>query len=280
MTDNKKTTTVIFSKNRAMQLDLLLRTLFFCCEDILKLSDINVLYLAEGDHKESYEILKKDYPQVNFVEEKSFKEDLLSFLPHKTSILFLCDDSVATEKFSLEKVLEDLNSSEDNIGFSLRLGRNTTKCFPYGDANQNIPEMTLVHDNVYTYQWKPAELDYGYPFEISSSVFRMDAVLSMLDSMEYSNPNTLEASMVTNTDYFAIDKSLLLCFEKSVLFSNAINRVQTYNQNRAGDVNVDDLLKYFMEGKRMDSSIFYHYENHGAHELVDVPLVERCDDNT
>jgi hypothetical protein len=278
MTDNKKTTTVIFSKNRAMQLDLLLRTLFFCCDDILELSDINVLYLAEGDHKESYKILKKDYPQVNFVEEKSFKEDLLSFLPNKTSILFLCDDSVVTEKFSLAQVLENLNSSEDNIGFSLRLGRNTQKCFPYGDVNQNIPEMTLVKDNVYTYQWKPAELDFSYPLEISSSVYKLDIIFELLKDLDYHNPNTLEASLVTNTPYFVVDKSLLLCFEKSVIFSNAINRVQTYNQNRAGDVNADDLLKYFMGGKRMDSSIFYHYENHGAHELVDVPLVERCDE--
>jgi hypothetical protein len=275
---NKNTVTLIFSRNRSMQCDLLLRTLFFCCEDILKLSDINILYLAEGDHKESYEVLKRDYPQVNFVEEKSFKEDLLSFLPNKTSILFLCDDSVATEKFSLEKVLEDLNSSEDNIGFSLRLGKNTTKCFPYGDAIQNIPEMTLVRDNVYTYQWRPAELDYGYPFEISSSCYLMESVLSMLKDMDYSSPNTLEAAMVTNTDYFAIDKSLLLCFDKSVMFSVPSNRVQVYNQNRAGDVNVDELLRLFMSGQRMDSSIFYHYENHSAHELVDVPLVEKNDE--
>jgi len=278
MTDNKKTTTVIFSKNRAMQLDLLLRTLFFCCDDILKLSDINVLYLAEGDHKESYEILKKDYPQVNFTEEKSFKDDLLSFLHDKTSILFLCDDSVFTEKFYLEEVLEILNSSDDNIGFSLRLGNNTTKCFPYGDLNQNIPEMTLVKNNIYTYQWKPAEFDFSYPAEVSSSIYNLDIILELLNDLDYKNPNTLEAALVTNTPYFVIDKSLLLCFNKSVCFSVPSNRVQVYNQNRAGDVNADDLLKSFMEGKRMDSSIFYHYENHGAHELVDVPLVERCNE--
>jgi hypothetical protein len=274
----KKNTTVIFSRNRGMQLDLLLRTLFFCCDDILELSDINVLYLAEGNHKESYEILKKDYPQVNFVEEKSFKEDLLSFLPNKTSILFLCDDSVFTEKFSLKQILENLNSNEDNIGFSLRLGHNTQKCFPYGDVNQNIPEMTLIKDNVYTYQWKPAEFDYSYPLEVSSSVYNLNMILELLKNLDYKNPNTLEASLVVNTPYFVIDKSLLLCFDKSICFSVPSNRVQTYNQNRAGDVNADDLLKYFMEGKRMDSSIFYHYENHSAHELVDVPLVEKCDE--
>jgi hypothetical protein len=273
----KETTTVIFSRNRAMQLDLLLRTLFFCCDDILELSNINVLYLAEGDHKESYEILKKDYPQVNFVEEKSFKEDLLSFLPDKTSILFLCDDSVFTEKFSLAQALEDLNSSEDYIGFSLRLGRNTIHCFPYGDVNQNVPEMMQIRNNVYAYQWKPAELDFGYPAEVSSSLYKLDTILELLNSLEYENPNTLEAALVTSTPYFVIDKSLLLCFDKSICFSVPSSRVQTYNNNRAGDINVDDLLKEFMNNKRMDSSIFLHYENHGAHELVDVPLVERCD---
>ena len=73
----KKVVAIIFSKNRALQLDLCLRTLQLHCADIHKISDVNVLYKADDHHKESYEILKREYPDVNFVEEVSFKQDLL-----------------------------------------------------------------------------------------------------------------------------------------------------------------------------------------------------------
>lgn len=275
----KKTTTVIFSRNRSLQLDLLLRTLFFCCEDILKLSDINVLYTASENHKESYEILKKEYPQVNFVEEAKFKDDFLRLLDNKTNILFLCDDSVFTEKFSLEAVLKALESDDSYVGFSLRLGRNTKKCYPYNDAPQEVPDMESVEGftGMNTYQWKLGQLDYSYPLEVSSSLYKIDTIKEFLVDCDYQNPNLLEARLVENLDNLAVDKPLLLCYDKSVCFSVPLNRVQAYNQNRCGDGNVDELLEYFMGGKRIDSSTFHGFVNSGAHEIVDIRLVDKYD---
>ncbi len=259
-----------------MQLDLLFRTLFANCDDIKNISDINVLYKAEESHRESYEILKKDYPDVNFVEEKSFKNDLLGFFPDKTSVLFLCDDSVSTEKFSLKQVIKDLESDNNCIGFSLRLGKNTHKCYPYNDAPQVVPDMTkLKKDNsVNSYQWKPAQLDFSYALEISSSAYRVEDVLPLLEACDYDCPNKLESILAENLDMFALDRPLLMCFDKSVMFSNPINRVQTFNQNRSGNTSEVELMQQFMNGYRMDSSIFSHYNNSGAHEIVDCPLVK------
>jgi hypothetical protein len=273
----KKTTTVIFSKNRSLQLDLLLRTLLFCCEDILKLSDINVLYTASDNHKESYEILKKEYPQVNFVEEIKFKDDFLKLLDNKTNILFLCDDSVFTEKFSLEAVLKALESDDSYVGFSLRLGRNTKKCYPYNDAPQEVPDMEKVDgfDKIEVYQWKLGQLDFGYPLEVSSSIYKIDTIKEFLVDCDYHNPNEMEARLVENVDNLAIDKPLILCFDKSACFSSPVNRVQTYNSNRCGDVDSEQLLEYFMDGTRIDCSKFHGFVNGGAHEVVDFVMVDK-----
>jgi hypothetical protein len=253
--------------------------MFFCCEDILKLSDINILYTASDNHKESYEILKKEYSQVNFVEETSFKDDFLKLLDNKTNILFLCDDSVFTEKFSLGTVLKALDSDSSYIGFSLRLGKNCKVCYPYGSVPQEVPVMESVDgfEGINTYQWKLGQLDYSYPLEVSSSIYKIDTIKEFLVDCDYQNPNLLEARLVENLDNLAVDKPLLLCFDKSSCFSVPLNRVQSYNQNRCGDGDIDELLEYFMSGKRIDCSTFHGFVNSGAHEIVDFVMVDKYD---
>ena len=266
----KKVVTVIFSKNRSLQLDLCLRTLQLHCADIHKSAYVNVLYKADDNHRESYEILKREYPDVIFVEEQSFKADLLNIVHNKSGILFsIVDDTVFVEDFLLANIVSNLESNLDCLGFSLRLGLNCSFCFPYGKL-QDIPATTKIDNGVVNkYNWQTAQLDFAYPLELSSSLMRLEDIIEILNNCDYNNPNSLEDAMVS---CYVQTKPNLLMYDKGVAFSNPINKVQTDHPNKSGDISADVLLQYFMAGYRINAEPFNHYKNTGAHELVDIEV--------
>jgi len=266
----KKVVAIIFSKNRALQLDLCLRTLQLHCADIHKISDVNVLYKANGHHRESYEILKREYPDVIFVEEQSFKQDLLNIVHNKSGILFsIVDDTVFVEDFLLANIVSNLESNLDCLGFSLRLGLNCSFCFPYGKP-QDIPATTKIDNGVVNkYNWQTAQLDFGYPLELSSSAYRLEDIMEILDNCDYHNPNSLEDRMAGC--HIQVKPNLLM-YDKSVAFSNPLNKVQLDHPNKSGDIDADVLLQYFMAGYRINAEPFNQYKNTGAHELVNIEV--------
>ena len=72
---NDKVKMLIFSKNRAMQLDLCLNSFYRHCQDT-ELPIIDVLYTVDEEHKESYEILFEEHPYVNPIWEIDFNWQL------------------------------------------------------------------------------------------------------------------------------------------------------------------------------------------------------------
>ena len=268
----KKIVTVIFSRNRSLQLDLCLRTLQLHCADIHKLSNVAVLYKADDHHRESYEILKREYPDVIFVEEQSFKQDLLNIVHNKSGILFsIVDDTVFVEDFLLANIVSNLEGNPNCLGFSLRLGFNTNFCYPYGRF-QDIPATTKIENGVVNkYNWQTAQLDFAYPLELSSSLMRLEDIIEIFNNCDYNNPNSLEDAMVR---CYVQTKPSLLMYDKSVAFSNPLNKVQSDHPNKSGDIDADVLLQYFMAGYRINAKPFNQYKNRGAHELVDIEVIK------
>src|SRR3989344_6927504 len=80
--------TIIFSKNRACQLELLLRSLNM---------PATVIYTYDQDFKTGYDKLIGMYPEVEFVWETDFKKQVIENLGEYT--LFLVDDDVMIAPF-------------------------------------------------------------------------------------------------------------------------------------------------------------------------------------
>ena len=267
---------VVFSKNRAMQLDCCLHSFFDNCVEKV---DINVLYTTTSEeHENSYKILQKTYENVVFFREMSFKSDLLSILCNKIYILFVVDDAIFTTPFSLQKIINLLKYHSKTIGFSLRLGKNTNYNYPY-DSLQIIPKYT-ISDNVMIYRWTTANLDFAYPVELSSSLYLVSDILPVLEQTEYKNPNDLEWMFYINLGYFANIKSLIACFETSVAFCNPINMVQQVNNNRSGrnpELNPEKLLELFNDGYRIYIEKFNGFVSNACHQEVELEFIK--DDN-
>ncbi len=268
-------TGLIFSKNRAMQLDCVLKSFFLHCIDSKNI-DLKVLYTTSDQvHEAQYKQISGSYRNVEFVKESEFKKDLLMLVASCDYILFLVDDNIFVCDFFLNDAVKSLAIHSDAIGFSLRLGKNITGSFYPSRKKWTIPEFERVASKVLKFDWTNADANrgFGYPLEVSSSIYRSADVYSVLESENFTNPNTLELILDQHkTD----DKELynkLLCYEQSVTFCNPVNLVQSAWKNYAGnsrEYSADNLARKYELGYRIDAEAYSGFPNSAYHQEVEI----------
>ena len=263
---------IVFSKNRAMQLDAALRSFFLHCTDP-ELVRLTVLYTASHEsYERQYELLRRDYPTVDFRRERSFKADLLDVLSQSTYVLFLVDDNIFVRDFTLGKATNVLADDELALGVSLRLGRNTTFCYML-DKPQAVPSFESHASGLLCFDWTMSECDFGYPLELSSSVYRLSDVGPLLSSLDYRNPNTLELQLDLNKSPFLSCRPVLHCYPESCTFCAPVNTVQTEWANRAGSLRghtAESLAEDFAKGLRIDVDRFSDFTPTGCHQECEL----------
>jgi hypothetical protein len=268
-----KIVSIIFSKNRSLQLDLLLRSLNSCCSD-LALADIKVIYKTSDErHAKSYETVQSEWKNIQYIEETNFKNDLVNALTGYDHVLFLVDDTIFCNKFNLDEITKLLDKCSNILGFSLRLGENTDYCFSC-NAYQNIPEMHEVTENISKYLWTFAQYDFFYVAEVSSSIYRVKDILGIIEDKEFINPNQLEDRLFFNLGKFVVLKPRMACYNTSVAFANPLNQTTTTNHsNRTGnndDYSIENLLEIYEKGGRINSDRFYGLITKAAHQLEEL----------
>jgi putative sugar O-methyltransferase len=266
----KKIVSVLFSKDRAMQLDGTLKSFFLHCTDAALIA-LKVLYTTSSPcHEDQYQRLQQDYHSVEFISETSFKSDLLSLLASTEQILFLVDDNIFIRPFLIAPLAAALSQQPDLLGCSLRLGKNTTYCYMLNKP-QTLPSFEPTGNGLLKYDWTRAECDFGYPLELSSSLYRTADLLPLLKQVDFMNPNTLEASMDANKAVFQARKPALLCFESSIAFCNPVNKVQTVFDNKSGvdaSYSPDKIAELFNQGFRIDLAPFENFTPNSCHQEV------------
>jgi len=270
---------LIFSKDRAMQLQATIESFLLHCRDHNNVH-LTVLYKASSElHAGQYAELKNRFPGVNFIEEDSFRDQVLSVLESCDYILFLVDDNIFTGHFRIGDAVAALGREKDAIGFSLRLGKNTTYCY-MGDTRQIQPQFKKVMDSILKYDWTVAEHDYNYPLEVSSSIYRSKEIADFLSDKDFLNPNTLEMQMVS-TEQFKQTQPKLLCYHTSVTFCNPVNKVQqVYEKNRSGtneNYNSESLTQIYQQGMIIDVSKYTNFVSNGVHQEVNFDFKKAGD---
>lgn len=321
---SKKVLVLVFSKDRALQLDATLRSFYLHCLDATKLAQVTVLYKTSGArHACQYRELQNEYPDVNFLAEKNFRRDVLEtlYLPscsytlyrfvsfvnsfgfrpgtradkfihlffdplrfllnkrlfyippgESPAILFLVDDNLFVRNFSLGDCLSMLYRIPDALGFSLRLGRNIDYNY-MADQPQPLPCFTLESPDVLSFRWTDASGDFGYPLEVSSSIYLLTFLFPFLLAISFGTPNNLETALSMRANFFRHSHPKLLCFEHSVTFCNPINLVQTEYNNRAGRYNSpDELSERFARGERIDVTAYNGFSPRSCHQEVELYL--------
>ena len=300
---------VIFSLNRAMQLQAALRSLFLNCRDVERL-ELFVLYKTTNSyHSRQYARLVAEfdqYPNIHFLPESNFRNDLISLLASHGSlspdrfkmflntlrlgerfgwlgnkllsflrpvyVLFLVDDNIFVQSFRLFDVIAALEQRPSALGFSLRLGKNTTYCYP-DDSAQALPGFLPLTPNIQSFDWTVGEHDFHYPLEVSSSIYRLSEILPFINRLSFHNPNSLESRMSASWATFKKRQPDLLCFELSVAFCNPVNRVAQNFKNRAAekfDYPEQFLAEQFEVGYRIDVAAYQGFVTCGCHQEVEL----------
>lgn len=258
-----------------MQLDALLRSFFMHCKDS-DCIDMAVLYLAtSSNYEQQYEKLMKANDKVTFIKQTDFRKQVMDGMAPYDFILFLVDDSLFVNDFSVMDCIDSLNANDEALGFSLRLGCNTVYCYPL-KAVESVPEYTEVSRDIINFDWTKAEVSFNYPLELSSSFYRVPDILPLMKQARFDNPNTLEGTLNAKKAFFKLQKRYLTCFRQSVAFSVPVNMVQGVYANRVGgrpEYTPERLNDLFIKGYRIDVDKFSGYIPKGCHEEVELDFI-------
>ena len=304
-------TTLIFSRDRAMQLDALLRSLRRHCADLAD-SHIAVIYHASHTgHARQYRQLAAEHaglPGLRFVPERRFQRDVLAQLTRSPLaagagrlpkalavarrlprayglawlrrrvggyVLFLVDDCLCVRDFCLADMTQRLGAQSAALGFSLRLGTNTTTAYTK-NRPQQLPAFERLAPGVLGFRWVGADADFGFPLEISSSVYRRADVLPTLTVLPYHNPNLLEDRLNLTARLFTGASPRLLCFEQSAAFCAPVNVVQQQSGERSRSsqrYSSDVLARKFDDGWRIDAAQLSGFVPSACHQDVAFEFV-------
>lgn len=262
---------VVFSMDRALQLDGLLRSFFLNKQGECT---IKVIYRTSNDeHKKSYQEVEERFKgKVDFFEEMgSFKSTLVNVLNQLKSgkLFFLVDDIIFTESFDCD-FLSTIDTSK--YIFSLRMGNHLNYSYVV-DKLQKLPEFIEKNDEYLYWDWSKSELDWAYPLSVDGHIFNKQEILAMVEYFDFKAPNSFEEVLQNAKELFSC--RLGMSYPKARIVNNPCNKVQNEVSNLHGSMHQDDLLKIWQSGKEIDILPLQGYVNISVHEDIKFEFKER-----
>lgn len=261
---------IIFSKNRACQLQLLLDSLNERSKDIF--DTISVIYKADGKYIDGYNLLKERFSKTSIVfkEESNFRNDTIRLINDNYKYTtFLVDDIVFFENNDTQfSEIENFMMDKKLLCFSLRLGLNSKYSHP---ANQHyeIGEYES-NGNFISFDFTKQIGDLGYPLSVDGHIFNTDEIKDMVTKTMFTNPNTLEANL---QQYIRIGlpSNMIGSFTNSKLVGVPVNLVNETFKNRHGlehYISEEELNNRYLNGEIIDLSSMDFSNINGPHKEI------------
>ena len=274
--DENDVTGIVFSMDRAMQLEALLGSYRDNATNAPKLT---VIFRSTSErHRRAYETVLEEYSDVILKDlrqdtREAFRPMVIGALTDSRSdkVFFLVDDDLFIEEGDIGRFVEYATSFSIP---TLRLGNNLNRSYTV-QKDQRKPALLNFNDadeqdsgSLLSWCWGAGELDWGYPLSVDGHVFLRNEILAMSQSTEFDSPNTFEAALQVFTP--AYRSRMGICYEKSRIVNIPYNRVQSDFENIHGEVHQDDMLKMWEDGYRIDRASYYGLVNESAHQ--ELPL--------
>jgi len=257
--------TIIFSKDRAMQLDLLLRSIK---DNFIELnpSEIKVYIKASNnDYRIAYLQLTKDHPEFNYIFQKNFHSDVKQLVNEITDpfCLFLVDHSVILNDFPVFESLQYLDDPSIH-SVSLRLWTGISYCHP-ADRWCQTDNLDSVDGNILKFDWtRNDELaDFGYPSGIHSHFYRTSFMKNIINRISFNNPNDIEGQMNLLSKQFPPN---MICFDLPKMATICNNLTQSgYNRHNPNPkYTIENLNQLYLEGRTISTSNIYGILNNAC----------------
>lgn len=265
---------LIFSKDRTMQMDLLIQSIYKNCN---MFDDILVLYNTSSvNFQLGYEKLAAKWPEVRFVQETDFQQNTHDLIAHCKNdlICILSDDCIFYRNVTDRKELIIHTMAERPEVFSFILGiggdsRYSGTCGHYF----TMPEFEELAGDILIYNWQTADVgEFRCPFMLAANIYRKNEYLECLSVVDYPNPSYLESNL---QNYWQQDhpypKAYCAVFKEQSLVHSLNNRVQDWFCNLHGqeffyDANM--LNHDFYHGKVVDLDALDFSEVNGLHKEI------------
>lgn len=226
---------LIFSKDRAAQLDLLLRSLRrFAGHELTK-----VLWTTSSDEfTDAY--MQLPVNRADWMLEEALDLELRRALwecPDEM-VTFFCDDDVV-----FREMPDDLMTKMGTFSFQVLTGS-----FRLGRTNPLWPGNEV---------WGWADLprtDFGFPGSIDAHTFRVSDVLWMIEDHHISNPTMLETVLAQMCEHLAQDRPLMTCDSEQSVVGVPVNRVSESSGVPFGEVfpqTTEELNDRFLQSARI-----------------------------
>src|SRR3990167_5241609 len=147
---------VIFSKDRPMQLDATIRSIKINTQGFF--DSIKVLFKPTNEFEIGYDIVKMEHPDVFFIREQNFREDV---------------DFMLRGDFT-----------------SFLLGLNIDYC--YSRNEPNVLFSFQDREEFIRWEWRKEKWDFGYPLSLTSHLFRTKDLKRWTNGLDFKNPNEYE----------------------------------------------------------------------------------------
>ena len=255
---------IIFSKNRAAQLELFIRSFNKYVKNPTNYL-IKVIYTYDEDKFEKgYEkLINMNYPNVQYIKETNFKQDIINCLDlTKKFTTFFVDDNVFKNEFDFfDEQMDIFINDKEILCRSLRLHPRLIYCYPMA-----IPMRTptFLPNNIF--YWNGLDGDYGYPMSVDGHIFRTEQIYPYIIHLGYNNPTMFEGYMAASP--MGLPK--MICYDKSIIVNNPCNKVQIINGNIHGNVNISDLNEKFLDGLFISLDNIDGLENISCHQEIEI----------
>ena len=259
-------TMIIFSKDRPLQIDGLLRSIQ---HHVQGAAAIHVLYRASDSaygqaYNECAEALKTDIP-IHWTPEHDFKADLVQTLSkvETESLCFLVDDIVFIRPVDLNAI--DTDAICKGI-VSLRLGPNINFCY----TQQKPMQVHALQSNGSTpllqFSWKESSYDWAYPLSLDGHIFPTREIRVAAEQIDYRAPNTFERALQILSPLYQDRPGY--CFESPRMFNMPLNRVQDEVENISGEITPESLLKMWQDGQSLDFKQLSEIKTNSVHQEI------------
>jgi hypothetical protein len=268
---------IIFSKDRACQLRLLLESMFLHSYKIF--DSLTVIYTASSiEFDMGYVKLQGEdiVPRIkiDWVQQQDLTKDVNKAMSVANKpdgfITFFTDDSIFYRTLHDQKwpIEACLNPGSDIACFSLRLGLNTTEQMYWQPGNT----LKLRHARVgKLIKWKhteyPLSHGYGYPLSLDGHIFRADQITLLVQQLgTIQGVNWLEGNLAKFRFEIA---PCMASFAESALVVVPINRVQDSFPNIAGiyhGISPVELNQRYLSGEVVDYDKIDFSRINGTHQ--------------
>lgn len=263
---------VIFSKDRACQLDSLLRSI----RDHVKYpySGITVLYRATtASYAQCYDLLKnrRVLDNISWRREKAFSEDvrdIVNGLDDESLVMFLVDDTVVFRPCVLEPVVNAFTGK--HLFVSLRASRTY--------LSDVLPEFISGGDFL-EWKWNYSKrkwVTWNYPFSVDGNIFHAEHMKKVIKKISFGAPNSFEGRMHTYRHAWWIKRiARALALPDAVVFNNPLNRVQAEGETWHDDITPEFLNGKYLAGLQIDNVRLYSARPDATHFAVQLSFVKQ-----